>query len=127
MKRQSKLGLFALSLVLCATSTVLGQGPTFAAIDYPGAATTTPWGINTRGDIVGFYVSADKVTHGFLLSGDQYSTVDFPDAAFSFPSGINPQGDISGNCCTVAHGYLLSDGVFTSWDFPGATFTNTTG
>ena len=69
MRRQWKLYLLALGFLLGTTSNVLGQpGPTFTTIDFPGAASTTPWGINTRGDIVGVYVNADKSTHAFLLS-----------------------------------------------------------
>jgi hypothetical protein len=55
-------------------------------------------------------VSADKVTHGFLLSGGQFSTIDFPDAAGNRSlSGINPQGDITGTYVSadkVVHGFL---------------------
>jgi hypothetical protein len=51
---------------------------------------------STPGDIVGLYVSADKATHGLLLSGNQFSTIDFPGATVSFLNGINPQGDIAG-------------------------------
>ncbi len=90
-----KLYLLALGL-LGATSNVFGQGPTFTTIDFPGAASTTPWGINTRGDIVGLYTNADKSTHGFLLSGGQYSTVDFPGASGSELYGLNPAGDVVG-------------------------------
>src|SRR5258708_39934470 len=80
MKRHWQLYLLALGSLLSAASNVLGQGPTFSTIDFPGAATTLAWGINTRGDIVGGYLNADKSDHGFLLNGGQYSTIDFPGA-----------------------------------------------
>src|SRR5258708_27416344 len=80
MRRQSKLYLLGLSFALGVTSNVLADGPTYTTIDFPGAATTLAWGINTRGDIVGGYLNADKSDHGFLLNGGQYSTIDFPGA-----------------------------------------------
>jgi hypothetical protein len=66
MQRQWKLYVLALSLALSAASSVLADGPTFTAIDFPGAASTQAWGINPSGDIVGIYTTADKSTHGFL-------------------------------------------------------------
>ena len=108
MKRQWKHYLLVLGCLLGATSNALGQGPTFTTIDYPGAATTTPWGINTRGDIVGQYVLGD-VTHGFLLSGGQFSTIDFPGATYTAATAINQRGDIVGRYTVdgVSRGYVL--------------------
>jgi hypothetical protein len=51
------------TLALGAVSTALADGPTFTAIDFPGATSTQAWGITLGGDIAGFYVSADKATH----------------------------------------------------------------
>lgn len=90
------LYLCALSLALGATSNILADDPTFTTIDFPGATTTTPWTLNTNGDIAGLYVSADKVTHGFVLSGGQYTKVDFPGATGTELYGINPAGDVVG-------------------------------
>src|SRR5438552_3147683 len=95
MKRQWKPYLFALSFALGATSNLLADGLTFTAIDYPGAASTQAWGINNRGDIVGYYTLADKSTHGFLLASDgNFTSIDFPGAAYTSPNGIGPRGDI---------------------------------
>ena len=76
MKR--RLYLLALSFALGAASNAFGQSPTFTQIDYPGATSTQAWGINSRGDIVGHYVSANKSSHGFLLSGGHFTSIDFP-------------------------------------------------
>ncbi len=129
IKQQCKHHLLAIGFLLGATTNLLGQGPTISTIDFPGATTTTPWGINTRGDIVGFYVGADKLTHGFLLSGDQYSTIEFRSGLSGGISGINAQGDISGTYSDggTVHAFLLSDGDYNTWDVPGATYTNTSG
>ncbi len=114
--------LLTLIFALCATSNVFGQGPIFTTIDYPGAAATQPWGINTRADIVGFYVSGGA-THGFLLSGGQFTRIDFPDATGTEVYAINPRGDVGGvyTLAGVRHGFTLSGSQFTKIDFPGAT------
>ena len=118
--------LLALGFSLCVPSSIFGQGPVFTKIDFPGATGgTQPWGINNRGDVVGQYVSDDKVTHGFLLSGGQYKTVDFPGATGTELYAINPQGDVGGvyTLAGARHGFLLSGGQFTKIDYPGAITT----
>src|SRR5262249_51173987 len=99
----------------------VAEEPTFTLIDFPGADSTQAWGINPRGDIVGYYNSAG-VTHGFLLSEGNFTTIDFPGAASTSPFAINPRGDIVGNYVSagVTHSFLLSGGNFTSFDFPNA-------
>ncbi|MDQ6759870.1 MAG: PEP-CTERM sorting domain-containing protein [Acidobacteriota bacterium] len=117
--------LLTLSLALCAISSAFGQGSTFTTIDFPGATATQPWGINTRGDIVGLYTSAG-MTHGFLLSGGQFSTIDFPGATETDAFAINPRGDIVGvytSADKVSHGFLLTGSQFSTIDFPGATYS----
>ena len=127
MRRQSGLYALALGMALGVASNVLADGPTFTAIDFPSAASTTPWGLNTRGDIAGLYVNADKSTHGFLLSGGQYTTIDFPGAAGTELYGINPAGDVVGVYTLDGRrrAFLLKAGQFTKIDFPDATSTET--
>src|ERR1700680_4216414 len=115
-----RLYLLALSFALCATSNLRGDGPTFTTIDPPGATSPGwPWSINTRGDVVGFYTSADKVTHGYRLSGGQYTTLAFPGATSTILYGINPGGDIVGSYTfpdNIVHSFLLSGGQFAKID-----------
>ncbi len=127
MRRHWKLYALALSFALGAASNVFGQSPIFTTIDFPGAASTTPWGINTRGDIVGVYVNADKSTHGFVLSGGQSTTVDFPGATSSELYGINPAGDVVGvyTLDSRRRSFLLKGAQFTAIDFPDAPSTET--
>jgi hypothetical protein len=40
----------------------------FVSFDYPGATATNARGINSRGDVVGFYVDSAGKTHGFFRS-----------------------------------------------------------
>ncbi len=126
---KSKISIYITAVSFFA-AVAAAQGPTFTAIDFPGAASTQSWGINASGNIVGFYVNADNTTHGFLLSGGQFSTIDFPGAAFTEANGINSRGDIVGDYAFTTtgtgphHGFLLSrDSAFTTIDFPGATST----
>src|SRR6266849_302154 len=89
--------------------TSVALADTFTTIDFPGATATQAWGINPRGDIVGFYVR-DGVHHGFLLSGDSFTTIDFPDASSTSAYGINRRGDIVGEYTLAGtrHGFLLN-------------------
>jgi hypothetical protein len=121
------LGSLLAALALGVSSNLLAAGPTFITIDFPGAISTQVQGTNHRGDIVGLYTSADKATHGFLLSRGQFISIDFPGAAFTEVWGIGPRGDILGDYSDTLtgggshHGFVLStDGVFTTIDFPGA-------
>lgn len=127
MRQSLKLHLLAFGLTLCATTNLLGQGPTISTIDFPGATTTTPWGINTRGDIVGVHVNVDKTTHGFLLSGGQYSPVDYPGASGTELYGLNAAGDLVGVYTLegIRRGFLLKGGKFIKIDYPGAASTET--
>jgi len=99
----------------------------FVKIDVPNSTQTEAHGINARGDIVGSYIDADGVPHGFLLRKAVFETIDVPGAAETLSArGINARGDIVGNIHDSAfnrHGYLLSHGHFTRIDYPGAAVT----
>jgi probable HAF family extracellular repeat protein len=47
---------------------------TFTQIDFPGATTTNPFRINNRGQIVGSFVDAAGVLHGFLLDDGAFTS-----------------------------------------------------
>jgi len=125
MRLQTKLYLIALSFLLGGmTSKAVGQSPTFATIDYPGATTTSAYAVNSRGDIAGSYTAAN-VLHGFLFSASQFTTIDFPGAASTEVYAINTRGDLGGVYVIsgVTHGFLLTGGKFTTIDFPSSTTT----
>lgn len=107
--------------------TVLAASYQFVEINVPDAISTEARGINAKGDIVGGYIDADEVTHGFLLRKEVFTTIDVPNAAVTLGAhGITAQGDIVGSfrdAASVRHGYLLHDGQFTQIDFPGASGT----
>ena len=104
---------------------VLAQG-TYTQVDYPGAAQTTVWGIDTAGDVVGSYVDASGNGHGFLLSGGTYTTIDYP-GGYNFLTGINDLGMIVGfvQFSNGGFGFLynVQTGVFTEVNYPGASTT----
>ena len=83
----------------------------YYAIDVPCSAcpggiarVTSAQGINPGGDVVGFYVDAVGMAHGYLLSRGQFTAIDVPGALANVSGvlptvarGINPAGDIVGN------------------------------
>jgi probable HAF family extracellular repeat protein len=99
---------------------------TFTTLDVPGASTTSAAGINSRGQIVGFYFdSVDGPVHGFLYDAGVFTTLDVPGAISTQAWGINPRGQIVGIYSDTErqqHGFLYDAGVFTTIDvpFPGA-------
>lgn len=107
----------------------------FKTIDVPGAAATSPVGINARGDIVGSYTDGTGRAHGFLLHDGEFTTIDFRDAAGTVvagtrAAGIGPSGEIvgtykvAGEPAVNSHGYLLTtQGEFVAVNYPGHTNT----
>jgi hypothetical protein len=62
---------------------------TFTTIDRPGAAFTEPVGINSAGQIIGYYSDTAGRVRGLLLSQGTFSTIDPPGAASTQAIGIN--------------------------------------
>jgi hypothetical protein len=112
---------------------------TFTQIDAPDAGTgpfpqgtfpsnITPMGINPAGAIIGFYVDASSVQHGFVRAPNGIITEFDPTGSiFTDPNAINVVGAITGfyfDANFVGHGFLrTSDGTITSFDAPGADHT----
>jgi len=99
----------------------------------PGQGTYAQQGLNS-GTIVGYYVDANNVAHGFIRSvNGNYTTIDVPGAVGTQAFGINNKGTVVGwwfepnnvdSCPSTGicyHGYLRDkDGNFTYFDVPGA-------
>ena len=98
-----------------------------------GQGTYAQQGLNS-GTIVGYYVDADNVAHGFIRSvNGNYTTIDVPGAVGTQAFGINEKGTVVGwwfepngvgSCpekVICYHGYLFDKkGNFTYFDVPGA-------
>jgi hypothetical protein len=99
---------------------------TIVTIDPPGSTLTQAFGINNLGAIVGQYVDASALKHGFLRAPDgTFTTIDAPGAGQAPPQGsfswsINRAGAIAGQFTDVngvLHGYVRApDGTFTTID-----------
>lgn len=105
----------------------MGEERTFAfsTIDVPNSLSTTAFGINAAGDIVGAYTDDARKVHGFLLRRGVLTTIDYPDAARTDARGVGPDGEIVGTYAMPGesglafHGYARSrDGEFRSVDDP---------
>jgi hypothetical protein len=117
----------------CTGSPVQGfrlSGSSFAKVNYPGAVSTAPAGMNKHGEVVGAYLLSDGIQHGFALVGKTFKTVDYPGSTYSGATGINDGGDITGiwgDAGGNLHGYLYSGGKFTAIDLGDSTYTEADG
>jgi hypothetical protein len=93
-----------------------------------GQGTFAQQGLDS-GTIVGYYIDADAVAHGFVRTVDgRYTIIDVPGAAGTQAYGINNKGTVVGWWFepptangSVYHGYLRDkDGNLTYFDVPGA-------
>jgi len=109
------------------------ENGTFAHLDYPGALDTFPYGINSRGDIVGNWdTDQSTVGHGFLFSRGQIFSIDVPGAVpdGTAATGINEKGQIVGSFIGGdgnSHGFLAEGSMFTTLDCADAANTSVWG
>lgn len=125
-----RLYWLTLSLLLGVAPNTRAEDLAFTTIDFPGATGTLAYDINNRGEIVGRYISADGIQHGYLRSPKgSFTSIDVPGADLTAALGINSHGDIVGpyrlasEPMRTRHGYLLTNGEFITLDAPGAVFT----
>jgi probable HAF family extracellular repeat protein len=97
-------GLLAVSaLVLTLFAPVRAQEREYTTIAPSDALSSTAFGINARGDVVGTFVDKNRVQHGFLLRKGQFTEIDFPEyqgnpkAQVTIARGIGPSGEIVGS------------------------------
>ena len=112
---------------------------TFTQIDAPDAGTgpfpqgtfvseNTPMGINPEGTVIGFYVDANSVQHGFVRSGNgKITEFDPAGSTFTETNAIDLLGNIVGfyfDVNSVGYGFLRDPrGNITKIDAPGADHT----
>jgi hypothetical protein len=84
----------------------------YSDVDYPGAVVTLIFGINDLDQVVGSYIDAASVTHGWvgLPAKKEYITLDFPGSISSNLGGIT-KGDVVVGWYTDSlgktHGYCV--------------------
>ena len=107
-----------------------GAAYRFAPIEVDGARYTDAMGVNRHGHVVGSYVDAGGVKHGFLLRDGEFTPIDYPGAIFTEARGIGPDGEIVGTYRMpnqpgyALHGFLrTSAGEFLPMDYPGQPYT----
>jgi probable HAF family extracellular repeat protein len=128
----STLVLALLGIFTCAAS---AQTYHYAAINFPGAQSTTANGINNSNVIVGSYVGTNNHNHGFLFKGGTYIHINVPNATDTSANGINDNGDIVGTYSLPgsstnpanSHGFLLHNGAFKTIDCPNSQFNGANG
>ncbi len=99
----------------------------FTSFDYPNALTTSAYGINAGGVMVGIYTDPTGRMRGFQRRDGALTPIDYPGAFFTMPAGINDHGDIVGAQSMNPglpgmglHGFILQQGSFTAIpDYPG--------
>jgi uncharacterized membrane protein len=79
------------------------EGGVLSTFMAPEAKKTEAWDISPSGVIVGAFVDAASVSHGFVLENGRYTTLDFPGGKNTVVFGINTRGDVVG-------GFQTSDG-----------------
>jgi probable HAF family extracellular repeat protein len=96
----------------------------YTNIDLPNIPTTEASGINNDGQIVGAYIDAQGIQHGYVTGKrGGFTTIDFPGATATNCLGINNRGDITGFYDDLngnQHGFTLINGTFSAIDFPNS-------
>jgi probable HAF family extracellular repeat protein len=110
----------------------------YTNIDYPPVEpgiSTTAYGINDKGQIVGGYCPGNPAcppgiflppSYGFLDDHGMFTTLEYPGAVSTGANSINNAGTIVGVYdinLTGPHSFLYQNGVYTNIDFPGADIT----
>jgi uncharacterized membrane protein len=69
----------------------------FRTLDFPGAPLTQAFGLNNHDEVVGAYVDASGLTHGFIFDDGEFTSVDDPQGIGTTTiNGINDRGQIVG-------------------------------
>ena len=94
----------------------------YSTYDFPDSNNTYLYGLNNRGQAVGFYEGVDEVAHGLIVQDGAMTQFDFPGASETYIFGISEIGQLAGNIAAASgtiHGFVDD----AQLDFPGATNT----
>jgi hypothetical protein len=107
------------------------QQLTFTTFDPPGSTSTTPTGMNASGTIVGSYLDAHSVSHGFVRTPDgNMQTLDAPGWGTSssapvvgtYLTGISDSGEFIGkyvDANNATFGFQETSSTYSPSWFPG--------
>ena len=146
-----RMAMPALSVLIAATFVSPAQAQpsiayryNFVKIDYPKAPASFPLSINSKRQIIGVWIDANGVYHGYLYQGGKFTNIEYPGAlqiqgGGTFTAGLNDRGDISGTFKDkdgYQHGFIRTlpedcdddrDGkckpIYRQIDVPGAAKT----
>ena len=124
--------IFGLLLLLVVpftiAQTVINSNITFTTIDVPGSGFTNVAGINTAGDMVGYYGDSDSANkHAFLLKEGNFTYFDYQGSDATFAQGINDSGLIAGFAefqgRSIGRGFTYDGNAFTPIRVANKPFT----
>lgn len=103
------------------------SGGTLTNVDVPGAQMTFAHGINSQGDIVGWYTMPNSFqTQGFLLSHGLFTTLDMAGASATELMGVASTGQIVGACVPL-DSCEINDAAFSTIPVPNSRNSGATG
>jgi hypothetical protein len=96
--------------------------------DSAGPEMQQAYSVNDYGTIVGDYIDASGIFHGYEKAGTAYSPLEVPftGAAGTYSPSINNNGEVVGGWSDSSgnsHGFVLINGVYTAFDYPDALST----
>jgi hypothetical protein len=77
----------------------------FTTISFPSSNGTQAYGINDKGDVVGFYLDSSNAQHGFVKVGSKYTSIDVSGDSSTEAWGINNKGQMTVFAISTAGGY----------------------
>ena len=94
----------------------------YTTYDFPDSENTYLYGLNNKGQAVGYYVGSDGVSHGLIAGDGEMTRFDFPGASETYVFGISEIGQLAGSIVDASgdvHGFVGD----VQLDFPGAMTT----
>ena len=98
MKNTLVVSRILVTATLCMLFTIIGRADSFVftSVNVPGSTSTVAAGINTGGQVVGYYTDSGGNQHGFLDTGGTFTSIDAPGATSTYAFAINSSGQIAG-------------------------------
>ena len=99
---------------------------------FSGTLSTYAFAINKSNVVVGEYIDASNVLHGFSANADgtNLQEIKYPGATQTVCFGINDAGEITGtyiNSANLPYGFTYKSGTFATTDFAGTRGINSKG